>query len=216
MPRPSRSKCLPITLWPPMDRAAWVTAICPGDPFECRGIAVSWSTATRRKTIAGYGRFLFWLKERNELDETAAPAARITRERLVAYLEDLTIINRGHTIQCRMQELGDAIQALAPEDDWRFIKRAAGRLRATTRGCLPPIVEVIESPDDSSFRVEYRSFAAWTGSSLSRWSSLVIFGLQSAATTQSFVSTHRPPSNNERSKAFARYQRGGDQNATTH
>ena len=41
------------------------------------------------------------------------------------------------------------MQTLAPEYDWRFIKRAAGRLRATTipardkRGCLPPIVEVI-------------------------------------------------------------------------
>src|SRR5262252_10195933 len=112
MPRASWSKCLPITLWPSVDRAAWENAIRPGDPFECGGTAASWSDATRRKTIAGYGRFLFWLKERNELDETAAPAARITRERLVAYLEDLTIINRGHTIQCRMQELGDAIQAL--------------------------------------------------------------------------------------------------------
>ena len=149
MPRASWSKCLPITLWPSVDRAAWENAIRPGDPFECGGTAASWSDATRRKTIAGYGRFLFWLKERNELDETAAPAARITRERLGAYLEDLKIINRGHTIQCRMQELGDAIQALAPEYDWRFIKRAASRLRASTipardkRGCLPPIVEVV-------------------------------------------------------------------------
>ena len=98
MPRASWSKCLPITLWPSVDRAAWENAIRPGDPFECRGIAVSWSTATRRKTIAGYGRFLFWLKERNELDETAVPAASITLERLRAYLDDLKSINRGHTI----------------------------------------------------------------------------------------------------------------------
>jgi len=148
MPMPSWSKCLPITLWPSIDRAAWETAICPGDSFEC-GIAASWSAATRRKTIAGYGRFLFWLKERNEFDETEAPAARITRKRLGAYLEYLKSINRGHTIQCRMQELGNALQALAPERDWRFITRAAGRLRASTipardkRGCLPPIVEVM-------------------------------------------------------------------------
>ena len=110
MPRASWSKCLPITVWPSVDRAAWETAVRPGDPFERGGIAASWSEATRRKTIAGYGRFLFWLKERNELDETVAPVARITRERLGAYLEDLKSMNRGHTLQCRMQELGDAMQ----------------------------------------------------------------------------------------------------------
>ena len=102
------------------------------DPFDGGGIAAHWSVATRRKTAGGYGRFLFWLKERNELDVTGDPASRITRERLTAYLDDLRRANRGHTIQCRVQELGDAMQALAPEKDWRFIKRAARRLRETT------------------------------------------------------------------------------------
>jgi integrase/recombinase XerD len=143
------SKCLPIALWPSADRAAWERAIRPGDPFEEGGIATPWSLATRRKIIGGYGRFLSWLKERNELDETAGPAERITRERLKAYLEDLRSINRGHTIQCRIQELGDAMRALAPECDWGFIKKAAARLRANTipardkRGRLLPIADVI-------------------------------------------------------------------------
>jgi hypothetical protein len=90
------------------------------DPFDGGGIAAHWSVATRRKTAGGYGRFLFWLKERNELDVTGDPASRITRERLTAYLDDLRRANRGHTIQCRVQELGDAMQALAPEKDWRL------------------------------------------------------------------------------------------------
>jgi integrase/recombinase XerD len=143
------SKCLPIALWPSADRAAWERALRPGNPFEEGGIAAPWSLATRRKIIKGYGRFLLWLKERNELDETVGPAERITRERLKAYLEDLRTINRGHTIQCRIQELGDAMRALAPECDWGFIKRAATRLRANTipardkRGRLLPISEVI-------------------------------------------------------------------------
>ena len=148
MPK-GRTKCLPISLWPSADRAAWEGAIRPGSPFEEGGIAALWSPETRRKTIAGYGRFLFWLKQRNELHETASPAERITRERLKAYLEDLRNINRGHTIQCRIQELGDAMRALAPECDWGFIKRAAARLRGNTipardkRGCLLPIADVI-------------------------------------------------------------------------
>ncbi len=119
------------------------------DPFEGGGVAARWSVATRRKTAAGYGRFLCWLNERNELDVTGSPAARITRERLAAYLDDLRRTNRGHTIQCRVQELGDAMQALAPESDWRFIKRAAARLRTNTvpardkRQRLPRIADVI-------------------------------------------------------------------------
>jgi integrase/recombinase XerD len=143
------SKCLPIELWPPADRAAWEAAMRSSDPFDGGGIAAHWSVATRRKTAGGYGRFLFWLKERNELDVTGDPASRITRERLTAYLDDLRRTNRGHTIQCRIQELGDAMQALAPESDWRFIKRAAARLRANTvpasdkRRRLPPIADVI-------------------------------------------------------------------------
>jgi integrase/recombinase XerD len=143
------TKCLPITLWPSADRAAWERAIRLGNPFEDGGIAASWSPATRRKTIVGYGRYLFFLKDRNELDETARPAERITPERLTAYLEHLKRLNRGHTIQCRIQELGDAMRALAPEHDWSFVNRAAGRLRADTipardkRERLLAIAEVI-------------------------------------------------------------------------
>jgi integrase/recombinase XerD len=143
------SKCLPITLWPSADRAAWEEAIRPGNPFEDGGVAGAWSPATRHKTIVGYGRYLFFLKDRNELDETARPNERITPERLTAYVEHLRRVNQGHTIQCRIQELGDTMRALAPESDWSFINRAAARLRATTilvrdkRGLLLPIADVI-------------------------------------------------------------------------
>jgi hypothetical protein len=121
----------------------------PSNPFESGGIASRWSAATRRKTAKGYGRYLCWLRECDELDETAGPAARVSRERLTAYLDNLRKMNRGHTIQCRIQELGDAMQALVPESDWRFINLAASRLRATTvaardkRRRLPAITDVI-------------------------------------------------------------------------
>jgi hypothetical protein len=89
MPKAVWFKCLPISLWPPTDRAAWEAAMRPNDPFEDAGLATRWSAATRRKTARGYGRFLCWLVERHELDMTADPAARITRERLTSYLDEL-------------------------------------------------------------------------------------------------------------------------------
>ncbi len=80
----------------------------------------------------GYGRFLFWLQGRAELDPNVEPAARATRERVSAYLEELKRTNRGPTVQNRIQELGDAMRAIAPQRDWRWLLRAAGRLRAST------------------------------------------------------------------------------------
>jgi len=149
MPRAVWSKCLPVPLWPPACRAAWEAAMRPGDPFEDASVASRWSPATRRKTVRGFGRFLFWLKKQNQLDETSHPTACITQERLTAYLEELRTTNRGHTIQNRIQELGDAMRALAPDVDWGFIRRAAGRLRADTvpardkLGRMPGIADVL-------------------------------------------------------------------------
>ncbi len=149
MPRAVWSKSLPLALWPPADRAAWQAAMAPGNPFDPGSIASSWSAATRRKTACGYGRFLFWLEERGEVDESVGPSVRITRARLDAYLNEIRRTNRGHTIHSRIQELGDALRAVAPDGDWGFIKRAAGRLRATTiparskSGRLPPLSVII-------------------------------------------------------------------------
>jgi hypothetical protein len=123
---------LPFDLWPAADRAAWQAALRPGDAFDVGGLASRWSEATRRKTMLGWGRYLFFLQERGELDPMATPAQRITEERLTAYLLELQRTNRGHTPQNRIQELGAALRALAPEGDWRWILRAASRLRANT------------------------------------------------------------------------------------
>ena len=142
------SKSIPIALWPARDRAAWDAALAPGDVLDPGGVASRWSPATRRKTALGYGRFLFFLLQRGDLDVLAGPTNRITHERLAAYLAELQRTNRGHTIQNRIQELGDAMRALAPDRDWRWILRAAGRLRASTipaqdkRGRLRPIEEL--------------------------------------------------------------------------
>lgn len=128
----SWSKCMPLDLWPAADRAAWEAALKPGDAFDVGGLASRWSGPTQKKTMLGWGRYLFFLYERNELDPMATPAQRITRERLRAYLVELQRTNRGHTPQNRIQELGDALRALSPEGDWRWILQAASRLRANT------------------------------------------------------------------------------------
>jgi hypothetical protein len=76
------SKSIPVALWPKLDREAWEAALRPSDDiFDARGPASRWSPATRRKTQLGYGRFLFFLDQRGELDPDSFPAARVTRAR---------------------------------------------------------------------------------------------------------------------------------------
>lgn len=147
--KPSWSKCLPLELWPARDQDAWKAALELGDILDPGGVASCWSLSTQRKTASGYGRYLFFLLQRGELEPLAGPADRITREWVAAYHAELQRTNRGHTVQNRIQELGDAMRALAPEGDWRWILRGAGRLRASTipardkRARMRPVEELV-------------------------------------------------------------------------
>ncbi|MBV9752438.1 MAG: hypothetical protein JO188_07965 [Hyphomicrobiales bacterium] len=84
------------------------------------------------------------------LDPCVTPADRVTKNRVNAYLAELRQVNAGFTIPDRIQELGDAMRALAPHEDWSWMLRAAGRLRAITipakdkRARIRPIDELVQ------------------------------------------------------------------------
>jgi len=60
-----------------------------------------------------------WLVTSGELDTMVPPGERITRDRVVKYVEHLTNIgNSSQTILSRLQELGDMARALAPQMSW--------------------------------------------------------------------------------------------------
>ena len=166
----TRSRSLSFRSWPALDQAAWQAALRPGDVLDPGGIASRWSHATRRKTALGYGHFLSWLQDVGRLDPGSEPGTRVTRTQVSAYLAELRQTVRGHTVQCRIQELGDAMRALAPDRDWGWILRAAGRLRADTipaidkAARLRPIQEVIAE----AFRLMDRAENAGTGTALDR------------------------------------------------
>jgi len=125
-------RCVPVAEWPAIDQAAWAAALRPGAPLEPGGLAARWAPATRRKVENGYGRWLTWLVARGELDSELAPGARVNPDNVAAYVEDLCVVNRGYTIQGRVQELGNAMRAMAPESDWGWLLRGADRVRSQT------------------------------------------------------------------------------------
>ena len=123
-------RCWPVVQWPAPDRAAWAAALTPGDPFTPGGLAAGWAPTSRRVIEMNYGAWLAWLQGQGLLDPLVPPAARISKDRVKAYVAALQATKSPFTVASRVQMLGDALRAMAPEKDWRWIGRAAGRLRS--------------------------------------------------------------------------------------
>jgi hypothetical protein len=97
------------------------------------GPATEWAPRSAAKYAAGYGRWLCFLDGRGWLDPDALPGARVTRERVAAYVEELQGRNGTYTVVCRLEELAAALRVLAPTDDWRWLLRRAAGLRRDAR-----------------------------------------------------------------------------------
>lgn len=123
-------RCMPVEEWPHADRRAWIKAITPGDVLEDGGIASHWCDYSQRKNAKGYGRWLTWLECQGLLLADETPQDRVTRERVVAYIHDLSAINAKQTILSRLQELDNTLSAMAPSKDCSWIRRIAARVRA--------------------------------------------------------------------------------------
>ena len=126
-------RLLPVEDWPALDRALWEKSIEPKGLFESGGAGAEWSRHSRRKTGGGYGYFLSWLQTKGACDPDAGPADRVTRDRLAAYVAELRPKRAPYTVLCRVQELYDAMRAMAPEGDWEWLAQVYRALRAQVR-----------------------------------------------------------------------------------
>src|SRR4051794_11898817 len=90
-------RCKSLSEWPGDDRARRAQALIGGDVIDGGGSLADYSEPFLRRLDAGYGRWLQWLDMRNELDPAASPAARVTRQRVAAYIDDLRVANSTTT-----------------------------------------------------------------------------------------------------------------------
>ncbi len=147
------SRCMPQCEWPAPDQAAWAASLLPGDPFSPGGVAARWASATVELVINGYGRYLTFLAIRGLLDPAQPPAMRVRRAWLDIYLDELKATNAPYTVATRIEQLGNAMRAMVPEQDWHWIQRAADRLRAKAtpvrnkRARLQPLERLLELGD---------------------------------------------------------------------
>lgn len=121
---------LPFSEWPAIDRLLWEQACEPGDLLVDAGSRASHADSSNQKVVKSYGRWLGWVACQNRLHSPAAPGARITPQRVQAYIEALRVTCSTGTVINLLEDLYSAARALAPDGQWSWIRNVIARLRA--------------------------------------------------------------------------------------
>ena len=118
--------------WPAPDRALWENGIAPKGLFESGGAGASGPSApgangSRLRPLAVVAC------NRGALRPDLGPADRVTEERVTAFVARLRAERAPYTVLCRVQELYDALRAMAPEAEWGWLARLYYALKARAR-----------------------------------------------------------------------------------
>jgi integrase/recombinase XerD len=107
-----RTKRLSLDLidWPGRDQAGAAARQAVG-PLDDGGLAAGWSVKTVRQAEKGYGLWLGFLARHGRLDPDAAPGARLTRETLTLFGNELLARVAPQTAASRARDLSVMIRA---------------------------------------------------------------------------------------------------------
>jgi len=131
--RDPRRACLPVEEWPDADQDLWRRALDGDIDGEEYAPAIRWRPQTRLLNRQGYGRWINHLF-RSGADIEKSPAGRVTHEQVRAYLAELRSQELAPESICgRISQLHAAITAMAPSNDWGWLKRRRNRLIVVAR-----------------------------------------------------------------------------------
>ncbi|MFO0998528.1 MAG: site-specific integrase [Alphaproteobacteria bacterium] len=154
-----RRRILPFTEWPNADRTAWESMTRKAGLFENPVPAASWRPATSLKHKKAYGRWLGDLERRDSGALHLEPAARITEERVEAYLVELQSLGlASRTLLNYAVTLLVMAKGHAPGQDWSWLETVVRRLQADAK----PVRSVTARlrPVDEIFRAALGEMAA--------------------------------------------------------
>ena len=115
---------MPFDAWPAVDQDAWNRATSSGTALLDAGPGAHWRHATKTRYRQAYGAWLAFRAAHGGLDSDAAPAGRVTRENLLAYIEHLRARDlSSRTVATYLQAIHNTIWAIAPETDWSWLKQ---------------------------------------------------------------------------------------------
>ena len=99
--------------------------------LEEDGAAAHWRPKSVKRVRDAYGRWLTFLARQDALEADATPAARVTPERVRAYLAELRAQGiASTTLHARLRDLKEALRVMGPEPVPEWLKEATRRLEA--------------------------------------------------------------------------------------
>jgi integrase len=117
-----------------MDRTIFEAAFTPGDVFdETAGPGAHLSEPTRGMITFAYRRWLGFLKANYPNDLFISPSARITPERVRAFIEHLSAEIKPSTVAAAIARLHAAACLIAPRIDWAWLRSLKSRLASPAR-----------------------------------------------------------------------------------
>ncbi|OAN45464.1 hypothetical protein A6A04_20875 [Paramagnetospirillum marisnigri] len=91
--------------------------------FGSTSPAASWSPRRRRIVEQAYGQWLAWLHNNDLLDEDSPPEARVTPERMTAFINQLAARISQVSVTMMTGALGRILAVLSPDIDWAWMRR---------------------------------------------------------------------------------------------
>ena len=120
----SQRTSLPFHAWSAKDQDAWNRATSPGTALLDAGPGADWRHATKVRYRQSYGAWLAFFAARGGLDSDTAPAERVTRDNVLAYIDYLRARGLAPvTVATYLQAIHNTLWAIAPETDWSWLKQ---------------------------------------------------------------------------------------------
>ena len=145
MTRPGGS--LRVEAWPQIDQARWTEAMRPAAFLVSDKPASKWSAARRRLVVQAYGQWLRHLAERGALDPELPPEARVTEERLRAFVAELQARVTPVTVAMMVGCLKRMLDVLAPGRDNAMLQRVHRHLKRTAKPSRRKATRVVAATD---------------------------------------------------------------------
>ena len=127
--------------WPASHQAAWKRACFQAGPLDPPGRLVHLGPGARDEVRKAWARLVSFLTVTDERVPSEPPEDCLTQERFVAFLPSLRQRVSARTLRGDIQSLYYAINAMAPERDWQWVRSHPSRPReAEVRAGRKPIV----------------------------------------------------------------------------
>jgi len=134
--------------WPDIDRALWIAGCKRGDVFEKSGAGSELAPATLSLTARAYRALLDFLRANQWLDPATSPAERVTRDRLILFLQALKADGKADwTIIGRLEGIRRAIRIMSPSVDTAWMRRPCG---VSLYAMLPKATRSLFVPDSGT------------------------------------------------------------------